>query len=156
MSTDLRTRMYNYEVTPPEGVWDGIQAELNENGAKVIPIEYGQKRSSFSYVMIAAALSLVLIVSMVLRMQVKSSSTEVLGTVYDTAARRNYVMITNPEGQEVKVSTKVAPMIVSENNQSNKTSRKSEWSKKMEKWKATMMTATTTNFMDIVDIAANN
>jgi hypothetical protein len=152
MSTDLRTRMYNYEVTPPEGLWAGIQAELNEEGAKVIPIEYGHKRSSFSYTMVAAALSLVLIVTMVLRMQVKTSSTEVLGTVYDTAARRSYVMITNPEGQEVKVSTKVAPMIVSE----GKTPKKSEWTKKMAKWKATMMTATTTNFMDIVDIAANN
>jgi|GEM_PF-5528792 len=157
MSTDIRTRMYNYEVAPPEGVWEAIAAGLNEQGAKVISIEHNRKKSSFSYVMVAAALSLVLIVSLVFRMQVKtgSGSTDGLASVYDTAAKHNYVMITNPEGQEVKVSTKVAPMIVTENNKVDKTS-KSEWSKKMEKWKTTMMTATTTNFMDIVDIAANN
>lgn len=154
MNTDLSTRMYNYEVAPPDGVWEAIAAGLNEQGAKVIPIE--PKRSSFSYVMIAAAISLVLIVSIVFRMQLKSNSKDALATAHDTGSKHTYVMITNPEGQEVKVSTKVAPMIVSENNQVGKTSGKSEWNKKMEKWKTTMMTATTTNFMDIVDIAANN
>ena len=30
MNRSLRDKMYNYEATPPAGVWNGIEAELNE------------------------------------------------------------------------------------------------------------------------------
>jgi hypothetical protein len=152
MSTDFNTRMYNYEVAPPKGVWKAIAAELDRSEVKVISIEYGQRRS-FSYMLAAASVTLIIFASMVLRMQSGTfkTATDGLATAYDSTTKRTYVMMSNPEGQEVKVSPKVAPLIVSAN-----TSKKSVSGKKMQKWKNTMMAATTTNFLDVIDLAKND
>lgn len=148
--SDFRTRMYNYEVAPPVEVWDAIEAELAGSHARVISIETATKNRSFSYMIAAASVILLLVAISVFRIQQSAPQNDMdgLATVYDTTSKHTYVMMTNPEGDKVKVSMKVAPIIVSA-----KKSKKTKWTDKMEKWKNTMMTATTTNFLDVIDIA---
>lgn len=51
--------MYNYEATPPEGVWKAIAAELDGNEAKVIPMN--PKKNKRFYYMAAASVLIILL-----------------------------------------------------------------------------------------------
>ncbi|MDQ6757731.1 MAG: hypothetical protein M3004_12440 [Bacteroidota bacterium] len=50
---NVKHKMYNYEVTPPQGVWESIAAELDTNKATVIPLQ--KNRSKIFYYSLAAA-----------------------------------------------------------------------------------------------------
>jgi hypothetical protein len=65
---DVKNKMYNYETTPPEGVWQAIAAELDsdegkKDEAKVIPIT---KKRNYSFYYIAAASVAVLLFYVIL------------------------------------------------------------------------------------------
>lgn len=55
---NVKNRMYNYETTPPEGVWKAIAAELNRNEVKVIPM-VKTKNNPFYYIA-AASVAIIL------------------------------------------------------------------------------------------------
>ena len=66
---------------------------------------------------------------------------------------KTYITVAGPEGQPVKVSSKVASLIESSDNSYPP---KPVWNKKINKWKdimkANTLTPTTGNFLDIVDL----
>ena len=55
---DVKNKMYNYETTPPDGVWKAIAAELDRNEAKVIPM--GKKNSRTFYYLAAASVAVII------------------------------------------------------------------------------------------------
>jgi hypothetical protein len=154
MSAEFKNRMYDYEVAPPKGVWQAIEAELG-HGAKVITME---KRSSFFYSMVAAAVTLFLFVSIAFSIQQGGDNNKMNATAQSSfnATASSYVVMCTTDGKEVTVSSKVAPMIVSQNEPALKNPRRPEWSKKMKKWQSKMMTASTTNFLDVMNVAVND
>ncbi len=55
---DVKNKMYNYETTPPDGVWKAIAAELDRNDAKVIPM--GKKKNRTFYYLAAASVAVII------------------------------------------------------------------------------------------------
>ncbi len=55
---NVKNRMYNYETTPPEGVWKAIAAELDRNEVKVIPMV--KTRNNTFYYIAAASVIIIL------------------------------------------------------------------------------------------------
>ena len=55
---NAKNRMYNYETTPPEGVWKAIAAELDRNEVKVIPMV--KTRNNTFYYIAAASVIIIL------------------------------------------------------------------------------------------------
>ena len=49
---NVKNRLYNYETTPPEGVWQSIANELDRDEARVIPLK---KKKNYTFYYIAAA-----------------------------------------------------------------------------------------------------
>jgi hypothetical protein len=55
---DVKNRIYNFETTPPAGVWEAIVSELDGKEAKVIPLK--TKSSKRFYYMAAASVAIIL------------------------------------------------------------------------------------------------
>ena len=207
---DLKNRMYNYEATPPAGVWNAIVTELDGNEAKVIPLKK-KKNNTFYYV---AAASVVLILFSVIYFANRSSksneqfvsstdkandtsvSNNLIMTVpaEDKSIAKNsdnanlpkqnksqkgvpnqdqpkdrvnnndsnllanntatrYITIEGPQGQPVKISSKMASLI---DSSETKVLTKPVWHKKIDEWKEIMKTNTLAptpgNFLDIVEL----
>lgn len=151
MMSELKNKMYNYEVPAPEGVWESIEAELGHT-AKVFNLESGVKRSNFSMIMVAAAIILLVFVSIFFNLTPSPTQQNMsLADNRNISTEHVYVTIAGPDGNNVKVSKKVAAKIISNRNTADE-----QWNRKIAKWKNTMMTATTTNFLDVMDVAKND
>jgi hypothetical protein len=70
---------------------------------------------------------------------------------------KKYLTVAGPEGQPVKISPKVATLIVSADHEFPP---KPVWSKKIDKWKKIMLSSTisptSANLVDLIQVAANN
>lgn len=70
---------------------------------------------------------------------------------------KKYLTVAGPEGQPVKISPKVATLIVSADHEFPP---KPVWSKKIDKWKKIMLSSTisptSVNFADLIQLAAKN
>jgi len=55
---DVKDKMYNYETTPPSGVWESIASQLDVKEAKVIAIN--NNRSKQFYFMAAASVGIII------------------------------------------------------------------------------------------------
>ena len=55
---DFKNRIYNYETTPPEGVWEAIASELEEHQGKIIPVT--RKKNNRVYFLAAASVAVIL------------------------------------------------------------------------------------------------
>jgi hypothetical protein len=75
---------------------------------------------------------------------------------YENPKVKKYIIIAGPEGQPVKISPKVATLIVSADNEYPP---KPVWNKKIDKWKQIMLSSTlspfTTNLLDIVQLSSS-
>lgn len=98
---DVKNRMYNYETTPPEGVWKAIAAELNRNEAKVIPMT--KKRNKTFYYIAAASVAIILFCLIFFTNRSSKSANEQLvtsssndKTQSDTGVNNNNVIMTVP------------------------------------------------------------
>ena len=103
---NIKNRMYNFEETPPKGVWEAIAAELDRDEAKAIPT-VKKKNNTFYY--IAAAASVAILLFCVIFFTNRSSKpankefiiTSSGKTQSDTAeTKNNNVIITVPEEQK--------------------------------------------------------
>ena len=69
---------------------------------------------------------------------------------------KKYLTVAGPEGQPIKISPKVATLIISADNEYPP---KPVWSKEIRKWQKIMLSSTTpptsANFVDMVQLAAN-
>lgn len=159
----FKDRMYDFEVAPPEGTWKKILDRIE--GAQ----QYGLKRKEnkivhFSLSLIAACLVLFLFVTIFFQIKPEAyknsdpnlqlvntysisdgfkNSNSVLNKIISKNA---YITIEGPKGK-MKISSKVAALIISP-----ETPSKTEWNKKLAHWKNMMMTASNTNFMDVIPI----
>lgn len=199
--------MYNYETTPPEGVWNAIATELEKQEAKVIPII---KKRNYRFYYVAAASAALIIFCLVFFTNrysktpgqlVTSDKTEIdTGTNNNVMMtvpveekikeRRNgelstqktqkvgpkdsrykyvkpedstgdllanntprYITIEGPQGQPVKISSKMATLI---DSSETKISSKPIWHKKIDEWREIMkvntLAPTPGNFLDIVEL----
>jgi hypothetical protein len=72
------------------------------------------------------------------------------------SAAKKYLTVAGPEGQPVKISPKVATLIISADNEYPP---KPVWSKEIRKWQKIMLSSTisttSANFVDMVQLAAN-
>lgn len=209
---DVKNKIYNYETTPPEGVWEAIAAELYSNNAKVIPLTR-KKNNTFYYV--AAASVALIIFSIIFFTNRSSKSNEQFAsstdtTLTDTGSNNNFIMtvpveekttaknnistteiqkqdksrkgrldqdqtkhteaaedsnllasntatryitIEGPQGQPVKISSKMAMLI---DSSETKVSTKPIWNKKINEWREIMkgntLAPTPGNFLDIVEL----
>lgn len=55
---NVKDKMYNYETTPPAGVWEAIVSQLESNEAKVIPLT--MKSSKRFYYLAAASVAIII------------------------------------------------------------------------------------------------
>lgn len=58
---NFKDRLYNYNVTPPEEIWDNISSELNSSSTKFVPTIGLRRRSRFIFYAATAAASLIII-----------------------------------------------------------------------------------------------
>ncbi len=81
----------------------------------------------------------------------------ILNNSHLSEATKKYITIANPEGQPVKISPKVATLIISADNEYPP---KPVWTKEIRKWQQIMLnntvSPTSANFIDIIQIAACN
>lgn len=209
---NFKNRIYNYETTPPEGVWEAIASELDDHEVKVIPVT-GKKNNLVYY--LAAASVAVIIFSFIFfnnrssksenekftasnettpvtvidsnlimtvpqdeKPLVKNTDTVVVPADNklekggpnqkqirepkdidsydkDLVAINNprYITIEGPEGQPVKISSKMAMLI---DSSETKISSKPVWNKKINEWKEIMkgntLAPTPGNFLDIIEL----
>ncbi|MEJ7673250.1 MAG: hypothetical protein WKF59_11170 [Chitinophagaceae bacterium] len=55
---DIKNKMYNFETTPPEGVWNSIVSKLDDNEAKVIPLATRRSNKALYYLAAASVAAL--------------------------------------------------------------------------------------------------
>ena len=191
---NFKQKLYEYESTPPENIWDNIARELDNSEPRVIQIPAFRKRSKFIFYSLTAAASLLIIfISSLLfekNKNTKDQHTSSVSFIDDSAARKDrndslnnktlksiiestkdkslvagtftqrgnikkYITIAGPGGQPVKISSKVATLIVSANNDYPP---RPVWDKKINKWKEIMLSSTisptATNLLDVMQLSS--
>jgi hypothetical protein len=159
MEENLQNRMYHFEMEPPLSVWATISNNIQMGN--VVALKNGRNASHrFSTTMIAATVLLFIIVSIFFELRPDGEGAgnnvaidehySLLGPAEEnpihTQSGTTYVNVLGPRGK-VRISSKVASIIASP----NKTS-KPEWNKKIAHWKDLMLTASNTDFMDVIPI----
>lgn len=189
----LKNKLYHFETPPPEGAWEKIVEELDNE--KVVKL-YQRKRPRLLFYGITAAASILLIFigslffnknkdtennntvsnntkinnsneltkkdSALLNQQILKSiinspkEKKEIVTNPSTLSKR-YLTVAGPEGQPVKISPKVATLIISADNEFPP---KPVWSKKINKWQKIMLSTTIaptpTNLMDLLQLVSKN
>ena len=156
MEKSFENKMYNYEVTPPQEAFDNIFSRLDNEKVKPINSQVTFLQH-FSTNLVAACLLLFIIAIVFLDLHPRKNNDIVsnhYAIVDDTpssvqppvGAKRSYITVIGPQGK-VKVSRKVADIFVAP-----ETPSKAQWNKKLEHWKSIMMTASNTDFMDVIPI----
>lgn len=93
---DLKNRMYNYEATPPAGVWESIAAELDGDGAKVITMV---KKQKYTFYYIAAA-SIAVIIFLFIFFNNSSNQNDQIITAHNSqndSASNEHLLMTVPK-----------------------------------------------------------
>ncbi len=191
---NFKNKLYHFEATPPEEVWNGIAEELPDQ--KVIQL-HGNRSPKFLFYGATAAASVVIIflgslffkkktvnpspnnnttkVDHLLAQKVKdyiNLNQQILETIIQNPPKKKeiiakdfsqksdgkkYLTVAGPEGQPVKISPKVATLIVSADHEFPP---KPIWNKKIDKWKKIMLSSTisptSANFVDLIQLAANS
>ena len=235
MSEILKNKMYNYEVIPPQGVWESIDrllAEENATSEKPAAVIFPKRSGNLKFIAMAAAAVVILIVFIIIFRTTSKITTTTAGIYADSNANyanslpagnktllkykradailkvpfesdssssaedasllanndappivgptektvndnwvdknkasdskkqdpglnkvKTYITITGPEGQPVKISSKIASLLVKSDQ---KDTVNVKWNKKLLEWKNTMqsntLAATPGNFLDIVEL----
>lgn len=109
---DIKNMMYNYETTPPVGVWESIAAELDSDLAKVIPIT--RRSNKTLYYLAAAAVAIILFCLVFFTNQFSKSDEKLITSSENKSDTLNNVLITVPTNEKI---------IVKNNNESQSQDR---------------------------------
>lgn len=169
----VKDKMYNYEVAPPSKNWQLIATALDD----VNSIKSLKKNNKISYLSVAASAA-ILIFSVFMWFNISNNnkinndpdlSNKItvpvsnkegnnptgrnLNELAFEAGTKKYIIVCSPQGEPVKISTKVASLIVSSDNQYPPSPI---WSAKVNKWKdrmkANILAPTSANFLDIIEL----
>ncbi len=94
---NVKNRMYNYETTPPEGVWKAIAAELDRNEVKVIPM-VKTRNNTFYYIAAASVIIILFCLIFFTNRSSKSANEQLVNsssndkTQSDTEVNNNVIM----------------------------------------------------------------
>lgn len=180
----VKSKLYHFEETPPPGVWDKLSQNLDE--AKVVSIKGRQKTRSKALFTAAAAVVVLLIISAVFLnreaadtpMHASSGifidsiekNNELLEEIINAPAGKKlvassklgadglpeYFTIEGPEGEPVKISAKVATLILSADNEYPP---KPVWDKQIAEWQNIMLSSSvapsSARLIDIIQQASN-
>ena len=72
--SSVKDKMYNYETTPPVGVWDAIASQLDGKEAKVIPLT--KKKNRRFYYIAAASIALIILATIFFTQRTSKSGKE--------------------------------------------------------------------------------
>jgi hypothetical protein len=189
---NFKNKLYNHETPPPEGIWQHIAEELQNE--KVLNL-HTRRKSKFLYYGATAAASVVIIFvgSLFFKKNKESESTvhiestkellakkiedsinlnqkilesiihnpqekkEIISKNLTQSDNKKYLTVANPEGQPVKISPKVATLIISADHEFPP---KPVWNKKIDKWQKIMLASTisptSVNLIDLIQLAANS
>ena len=100
---DPKNRLYNYEVTPPEGVWSAIAAELDREGTKVIPLS--RKKSNTIYYVAAASVAVILLAVIFFKRPEKPAAGQLVTapdkTKVDSGVNNTHTIISVPVEEKI-------------------------------------------------------
>ena len=191
---DYKNKLYNYQTPPPEGIWEIIVEELNNE--KVIKIPAYRKNKFLFYGTTAAASIVIILLGSVffkknshsiltskaniekenqlVSQKIKDSinlNQQILESIINNPQEKEeiisnnsilddeptkYLTVAGPEGQPVKISPKVATLIISADNEYPPKPVRRE---QIKKWQKIMLSITTSpnsiNFVNLVQGAAN-
>lgn len=186
MST-AKDKLFNFEATPPSGIWDRLSEELTEG--KVVQINSRKKTRKIAIMTAAAAAIIIFLISTVFNRQsdnapvlyqlasadiaidslkkdnqlleeiINAPIDKKLSTSREIASEspRKYFTIEGSEGELVKISPKVATLILSANKGFPP---KPVWDKKISEWQNIMLTkslsASPSDLIEIIQETANN
>ena len=89
----VKDKLYNYEVTPPAGVWEDIVLNLDDSAAEIIPLY--KKRNRIFYYSLAAASIAIIIFAVIFFIKPVADNKEIAKTQFDTVTNEK-VIITVP------------------------------------------------------------
>ena len=123
---DIKNKMYNYETTPPAGVWETIAAELDADQGKVMPIT--KRNNKTLYYLAAAAVAIILFCLVIFTTEFSKSTDEKLITSSENKSDtlNNNVLITVPtdEKNTVKDNNESQNQNISKKNRPDKKQNK--------------------------------
>jgi hypothetical protein len=188
---NFKNKLYHFETPPPEGIWDEIAEELQNE--KVIQM-HGHRKSKFLFYGATAAASVIIIflgsiffnkskdliptakvqtkTDRLLAKKIKDSITlnqKILESIIHNPEKKEvaqkaskndhkkYLTIAGPEGQPVKISPKVATLIISADHEFPP---KPVWSNKINKWQKIMLSSTASptsaNLIDLMKLVSKS
>lgn len=180
----VKDKLYHFQENPPAGIWENISEKINQ--APVIAIDGRRRTRRMAFITVAAAVIVILLINVVFVNKnesnqipaVASSATdsveknnELLEAIIKAPENRKllasrnvlaegfmrYFTIEGPEGEPVKISPKVATLIISADNEYPP---KPVWDKKIDEWQHIMLTnnmaPTAANLIEIIQQASNH
>lgn len=112
----LKERMYDYEVTPPEEVWNAITTELDK-GSKIIPITKEKNTNNKLYYFLAAAACVaVLIFSAVWFMSSRKNVTKEYSSIPVNTKQDPVIKETNEVSEKITAPKKIETNTVRKDN----------------------------------------
>lgn len=179
----VKDKLYHFEETPPDRMWETISANLSDGKVVSMPNRKRTKWVAFSTA--AAAVIILLLINFVFVNPNKDAlpdgvaansatpdsmerNKELLDAIINAPANKKlsesnnlvsegimrYFTIEGPEGQPVKISPKVATLIISADNDYPP---KPVWDKRIDEWQKIMLTShasyTSSNLLEIIQTA---
>jgi len=116
-----RNKIYNYEVTPPAGVWEAIANDLDNSETKVIPLY--KKNNKILYLSLAAASAAVIVFSVIFfsPFDKPTDKTNLTNIINDTSQNKNEtVLMTVPVEDPKKIVKDTKELLIAKNNTGKK------------------------------------
>lgn len=180
----VNERLYHFEATPPPELWPRIAGELP--GGKVLKISSRKKTKRIAFITAAAAIAVLALINFLFldKTNVQSGTqiaekvdsnyreknNELLETIIKAPGNKKlaesstiasdgfmrYFTVRGPQGEPVKISPKVATLILSADDEYPP---KPVWDKKIGEWQKIMLTnnitPTSANLIEIIQQASN-
>lgn len=180
----VKDKLYHFEETPPPGIWDNLSQKLEET--KVVSIEGRQKTRTTALFTAAAAVIVLLIISVAYFDHGTNNTPQqaAAGGFSDSVEKNNemleaiinapagkksvasrklgadglpeYFTIEGPEGEPVRISPKVATLILSSDNEYPP---KPVWDKQITEWQNIMLSSSVSpssaRLIEIIQQASN-
>lgn len=179
----VKERLRDFEEQPPEEMWDKISARLREGK---ITANYRRKTKITAFITAAAAIATIMVINFVFtNKEVHSPKVTTATTFSDSMEKNNelleslinapqskklteskslistgimkYFTIEGPEGEPVKISPKVATLIISADNEFPP---KPVWNKQIDEWQQFMLTnnvvPTSVSLMEVLLQSSNS